>query len=801
MIIDSYYPDGEWDQVGRPHIYLRTRDKTGKQTITVVNPNEVEEGNAYIPPHCWIPVGTHPRKLSRVVARYPGTVCRDNIQTTGNDGNKLMRLDVTEPSVLYDIKRELKTYEAECPYEDQFLFNLYPKTEDMPEFEPRIWYFDMEWQPCDPHEGAITMIAIDDTHADYPMVFSWQSDGDYDMSPAYAHMQAEFIDREGGYHLYQCKDEEDMLQAFLYHLGECDPDILIAHAMMWADLPKLVERLGDDAGRLSPLNQVIRPRKKVGYRETQQPILGRLCFDTALHWSTGGGLEHIWQKSGNGQFRSRKLADIAEDLKLTEEFGEQGAKMDADVFTWWVENFDEFVDYCVRDTTLLRRCTEKVKAIPFHLALQKFCGVQFRSTHNVTNFLRGLFARRTPLKAPSLYNRQREELTAATVAKTVPGRHKGVALLDFASMYPFIIIGSNLCVTTKEKRAGENIRVVPNGTYWSTEKKGILPSIVEDMIALRKEYKRMMVEAKTDEEVFQYDMLQQAVKVCTNACYGYVSQRKVGGGWIDPDIGATITYYGRECVNTLLTESENKGYKALAGHTDSGYIQVPFEEAEAHVAHLNKAVKEKLDLPMDVEFEAYFEYWTTADAKNRNFGYITWPESKKGNLKVTGFAYKASNASPLTKLVHGKIFNLVGHGAEEEAVNEALRPIALKALKEEISIDEMAPWGRIGKDKAEYKMTPPMAVRAGFYYNDYMKPTEPFRTGDSVRWVYVKGAPTGLPYTNVVGFRKVDEIEDFVIDYPLCVEKFIRNKIKRLYNVLEWDLDYASGARMPKKHW
>ena len=106
-----------------------------------------------------------------------------------------------------------------------------------------------------------------------------------------------------------------------------------------------------DPNKLSPINQVIKPRKNKGYRDTQQPILGRLCFDTALAWQTGSGLETLWQKGGKGQFRDRKLATIAEHLELTEEFGEQGAKMDADVFTWWIENFDEFVDYCVRDTT------------------------------------------------------------------------------------------------------------------------------------------------------------------------------------------------------------------------------------------------------------------------------------------------------------------------------------------------------------------------------------------------------------------------------------------------------------------
>jgi DNA polymerase I len=355
-------------------------------------------------------------------------------------------------------------------------------------------------------------------------------------------------------------------------------------------------------------------------------------------------------------------------------------------------------------------------------------------------------------------------------------------------------------VTTKERHAGDNIRTVGNGTHWARDRKGILPSIVEDMMDLRKEYKKKMKNAETEEEAFQYDMLQTAVKVATNAMYGYVSQRKVGGGWIDADIGSTITYYGRQCIDTLLLESEKQGYRALAGHTDSGYIQVPFDKTDTLVKHLNKTIQNKLDLPnMDVEFEAYFDYWTTADVKNRNFGIITWPESKKGTLKVTGFGYKSSNASPLTKLVHGTIFNLVGTGAEEEEVNAAIRPISLKTLKGELSIDEVAPYGRIGKDK--YVNVPPMSVRGAYYYNDHLDPIDPFRTGDSVRWVYVAGTPTGLPNTNVIGFRKSEEIDGFLVDHSLCVEKFIRAKIKRLYDVLEWNLDEASGAKRPKKHW
>ena len=599
---------------------------------------------------------------------------------------------------------------------------------------------------------------------------------------------------------YLFGSEEDMLTGFLEYLETCDPDMLVAHAMMWADLPKLVERLGSKAKMLSPLRQIIRPNKKGYYKEIAQPILGRLCYDTALPWMEGSGLEAMWQKSGRGQFRSKKLASIAEDLELDKEFGEEGTKMNADVFTWWVENFDEFVDYCVRDTTLLRRCSERIKAIPYHLAMQKHCGVPFKSTCKVSRYIRGLISRETDIKARTTFNRKRDEYRAATVPDTIGGRWENVACIDFKSMYPSIFIDANLCPTTKVRSAGEEIRSVPNGTHWNQNKIGIIPSVIQGMLELRAQYKKLLKEAKSDEDKLQYDMMQTAIKVSTNAAYGYCSQKEVGGGWIDPDIGATITYYGRQCIETLLTQSDKAGYKALAGHTDSGYIQIPFSETETHLNNLNALVQKKYNLPnMEIELEAYFDYWLTADVKNQNFGIMVWPPEKKGQLKVTGFSYKASSVSPVTKEVQGQIFQLIGTGADEEEVTNFVRPIAQSILNGERSAEELAPYGRIGKD--EYQRVPPMAVRGAYYYNDHINPKEPFRTGDSLQWLYVIGTPDDKPHTEVVGFRDLNDIDGYAIDYGKCVEKFIKAKIKNIYKVLDWDVNKASGAAMPKKHW
>ena len=79
---------------------------------------------------------------------------------------------------------------------------------------------------------------------------------------------------------------------------------------------------------------------------------------------------------------------------------------------------------------------------------------------------------------------------------------------------------------------------------------------------------------------------------------------------------------------------------------------------------------------MDVELEAYFDYWTTAPVKNRYFGFKTWPESEAGQLKVSGYELKASSSSA-TKRVQRTAMDMVGHQASEEEVTEALRAISL----------------------------------------------------------------------------------------------------------------------------
>ena len=805
MIID-WFKDSHDEPI---ILYERTRGADG-----VLHERYIMEGDDdYVAPFFWFPQSASLRQIG-TIKRNGGTVHAD-ITATGLDGKPLMKVTVDSPNKLWRMKElfelsENKTYEADLNYLDQITIANYP--DKIPEFKPRIWYFDLEWntgQYKNADKDCTTVMAVSDSFSKHPVVFAWSEESARDNIT-----KTEWIDRYGGYELRTYTGEHDMHEGFLTYLEECNPDILVAHAIAWADLPHLYNRLGIERDRLSPLNHLLPPSKTGDYRTTSQPIKGRLMFDTASPFTDGSGFEGIWQKSGKGKAQSRKLDWFATQLgfggKLTNTI--EGM----DVHNGWYDHYDDFVDYCLVDTTLLRDCDEKLNCISYHIAMQQLAGVSFGSTHKVTRYFRGLIGRRTEMKAPSSYSQDRAELQAAWVMPPVAGRHENVALVDFASLYPNIILSANLCYTTQAESAGENIltlKVPPKyddtgtaiegtgGTYhWHQDKEGILPSVVKEMLALRKEYKRLMRETDDADIKLGYNMLQTAVKVAVNAIYGMCGSKNFGGQWSSYPIAQCITYLGRESISMLVEKSEEQGYRALAGHTDSAYIQVPFDKAEWIAEYLTGVAQDELDMKyLDVELEAFFPYWFTAGIKNRNFGIKSWPQEDAGEMKVTGFAMKASHAPPLCKDIQSRAFHLICTGANEDDLFKEIRPTVKYIYNEEGDLEEVSSYGGINKHMKDYDKVVPNAVKAARYSNKYNHTQ--FKKGDSVKWVFINGVPEGQPTCNVVAYDDANQLADYSIDWSTCVNKWITKKLKVVYETMGWDLDGLTAKRVLKKYW
>lgn len=798
MIID-WFTDDPYDP---PVIYERTRGADG-----VLHERYIMDGDDdYVVPFCWVAENAPNWVMNRLKGHH--AKIHHNIKAKSIDGKDLVKVTVQHPNTLWEIKDKCPkwTYEADVNYKDQILLTNYP--DKIPEFKPRIWYFDLEW---DTENQTTTVMAVSDNFSEHPVVFAWSEESIRDTIT-----KTEWIDRYDGYELRTYPNAHKMHEAFLDYLDECNPDMLVAHAIAWADLPHLYHQLGALRERLSPVNRLIAPNKKTGaYRSTAQPIKGRLIFDTAAQGTSGSGFEGIWQKAGRGQAQSRKLDWFATELgfggKLTNKI--EGMT----VHNGWKEYYDDFVDYCLVDTTLLRDCDEKLNCISYHIAMQQLAGVSFDSTHLVSRYFRGLMGRRTDLKAPSSYKEQRPPLQAAWVMPPVAGRHEGVALVDFASLYPNIILSANLCYTTLTDSPGENIltiKVPPKyddktgnaipgtgGTFhWKQDEMGLLPSVVKDMLDLRKKYKSLMREADDADTKLGYNMLQMAVKVAVNAIYGMTGMAAIAGQWVNYPIAQCITYLGRESITMLTEKSAEKGFIPLAGHTDSAYIKVPFDKAEEIAGYLTDVAQNEMNLKyLDVELEAYFDYWVTAATKNRNFGIKVWPKEDAGQMKVTGFEVKASNATPICKTVQKTAFTMIATGKDEDDVWNKVRPIVKSVYNGEVSIEDVSAYGRLSKRLDEYDKVVPNPAKAARYSNQYLDTD--FDKGEGIKWVFIEGVPEGQPPCNVIAYEDESQLDGYEIDWNTAVEKWITKKLKLVYETLDWDLNRLTERRIPKKYW
>ncbi len=780
MIINAYCPDPE----GSDHIYKRWRDAEG---------NLIEETVTDFKPYFWISANNSRRYVDRILEQYPGAWVDWNDTAVGlRDEEPLVKVYTHRQRDIKEVARRFKrTWEADLSLEDRYLID---NVKEMPEWKPRVWHFDLEWEP---DTKETTVMAVIDNYNNRFVAFCWKKDnpnGLFDMDSYEEVREVEYevngVMTKFNYERHLYGSEEEMHDAFLHYLDECNPDIFIAHAIMWADLPHLISRL-KQFRRLSPLRRVLRPNKNA-YDYVDQPILGRLCFDTAAPVRSGSGFERVWKDSGKPQLKNLKLDTIAEACKL-------GGKFDMDVFTGWTERFDEYVDYCMQDTLLLKKIDENNHVVNFFLSLQRLCGVSFRSCHNVTRFARGLLQRRTEWKAPSKSTQEKQEYEGAFIPPPKPGRYEGVACVDYKGLYPSIILSHNLSWETQvpsHMADEENVRRLPDGTCWRQGVPALLPSIVTEMFELRDEYKKNMREASTENERNGWNTLQLAVKRVMASFYGMTASAY--WGWSDFDIASAITACGRQAIKFLMEESQNQGYDSLYGHTDSAFVQVPFDEATALAKHLTETVQREHEAShLIVEFEAYMPYWIVG-GKNLYYGICSWPPEDDGKVKSARWG-KISTLAPISKNLENEVLTAVCTGANEEQVIDMVRPLSKRIQRGDVNPKEVATTTRLQKKLYDYSETTGGAVKAARYYNEHFNGN--LGEGDSVNWLYVNQVPAGMPPVDVIAYEDEKILNDFSLNYDLMVDKLIKAKIKPIFNALNWDLERASGAAMPKRYW
>jgi DNA polymerase I len=277
----------------------------------------------------------------------------------------------------------------------------------------------------------------------------------------------------------------------------------------------------------------------------------------------------------------------------------------------------EMVDYCLQDTRLLPRIEERTG---FCELLQTLCEATgaFPDTRGlspssqVENYLLRI-ALANDVHFPTRWKERDNEWVPFKGAFVMDPAFKGfgynVHVADFSRLYPSIIMSWNMSPDTKVApdvvsyraqpqamfdavpvNAPSNTCTAVTGTMFETDRDGLLPIALREILRLRSKWKKEMAKhsVNTPRWVEAYRR-STAYKIAANSFYGVIGSPM--SRFYDRDVGESVTQCGVWLIQQTIKEAEARGMEVVYGDTDSLFVRgATREEFETFVAWCNSTL-------------------------------------------------------------------------------------------------------------------------------------------------------------------------------------------------------------------
>jgi len=284
------------------------------------------------------------------------------------------------------------------------------------------------------------------------------------------------------------------------------------------------------------------------------------------------------------------------------------------LFDLYKQDHQKFIDYNIRDTSLVDKMEEKLGLVSLCLTIAYKGLVNYSEAFGPVNMWDALLynelRRKNIVVPPKVAKVKSRQIEGAHVKDPICGMHKWVVSFDVASLYPHIIMQYNMSPETINDRTHGNVSVeqllnrIPitklenhcmaaTGQYFSTVDGGILPRMVQNLYNERNVVKREMLEIEqqlekavnaNDKRYFEKESIkrynqEQAIKILMNSLYGAMSNEFFR--YYDMRIAESITVTGQLTIQwaerkingylNKLLKTDDKDY-VIAIDTDSLYI-------------------------------------------------------------------------------------------------------------------------------------------------------------------------------------------------------------------------------------
>ncbi|TNM94632.1 hypothetical protein fugu_017391 [Takifugu bimaculatus] len=405
-----------------------------------------------------------------------------------------------------------------------------------------------------------------------------------------------------------------------------------------------------------------------------------------------------------------------------------------------------------------------------------------------------------------------------------------VVVLDFQSLYPSIIIAYNYCFSTclghvdslgtpDEFKFGctslrvphdllyqlrNDITVSPNGIAFvkASVRKGILPSMLEEILNTRIMVKQSMKMYKQDKTLMRLlDARQLGLKLIANVTFGYTAAN-YSGRMPSVEVGDSIVHKARETLERaikLVNDTTKWGARVVYGDTDSMFVllkgatkeqafKIGLEIAEAVTATNPKPVKlkfEKVYLPCVLQ------------TKKRYVGYMYESlDQKEPVFDAKGIETVRRDSCPAVSKILERSIKLLFETRDISQVKQYVQRQCIKVLDGRASMQDLT-FAKEYRGSSSYRpgaCVPALELTRRMMAHD--RRSEP-RVGERVPYVIVCGTP-GVALIQLVR-QPVEVLQDATLrlNTTYYLTKQILPPLGRMFQLIGVDV-FSWYKELPK---
>jgi DNA polymerase I len=332
-----------------------------------------------------------------------------------------------------------------------------------------------------------------------------------------------------------------------------------------------------------------------------------------------------------------------------------------------------------------------------------------------------------------------------------PGLHDNIAVLDFKSMYPNIMIRYNLSPDTYvppgEPEPPSGVYVAPEVNHrFRREPPGFYKEALTFLIQVRNQIRvQMRALSPATVEYSVLDARQKAVKIITNATYGYAGW--IGARWYIKPVAEAASAWGRYTILSAAHLVKGEGLTIIYGDTDSLFLTNDSEK----ILKLQKEIGKELGLEVEVS-EVYKRIFFT-EAKKRYAGLRA-----DDSLDIVGLEVIRGDWAQVAKNVQENVLGII---LKEQSVKKAVdyvHKVVAELKQRKVPFRDLIIWKTLTKPPEQY------AVRAPHVEAAKMLMEKGWRLagGDKVGFVILAGKGRFYNRVKPYVFAKYDEVD---VDY------------------------------------